>query len=41
MEQEKTKMNPRVSELIKELSRLKYGRDVTVIEQIIGERAQL
>ena len=41
MDQEKAKLNPRVSELIKELSRLKYGRDVTVIEQIIGERAQL
>lgn len=41
MEQEKAAMNPRVSELIKELSRLKYGKDVKVIEQIIGERAQL
>ncbi len=41
MEEEKAKMNPRVSELIKELSRLKYGRDVAVVEQIIGERAQL
>jgi len=33
--------NPRVAELIKELSRLKYGKDVNVIEQVIGERAQL
>jgi len=41
MEQEKAVMNPRVSELIKELSRLKYGKDVKVIEQVIGERAQL
>lgn len=41
MEQEKAAMNPRVSELIKELSRLKYGKDVKVIEQVIGERAQL
>jgi len=41
MEKEKTIMNPRMSELIKELSRLKYGKDVNVIEQVIGERAQL
>jgi type IV secretory pathway TraG/TraD family ATPase VirD4 len=41
MEKEKTTMNPRMSELIKELSRLKYGKDVNVIEQVIGERAQL
>jgi hypothetical protein len=41
MEKEKAMMNPRVSELIKELSRLKYGKDVNVIEQVIGERAQL
>lgn len=38
---EKAQMNPRVSELIKELSRIKYGKDVNVIEQVIGERAQL
>ncbi len=41
MTAEKAAMNPRVSELIKELSRLKYGKDVNVIEQVIGERAQL
>ena len=41
LEKEKTTMNPRMSELIKELSRLKYGKDVNVIEQVIGERAQL
>ena len=41
MEKEKAMMNPRVSELIKELSRLKYGKDVNVIEQVIGQRAQL
>lgn len=41
MAQEKAAMNPRVAELIKELSRLKYGKDVNVIEQVIGERAQL
>ncbi len=38
---EKAAMNPRVSELIKELSRLKYGKDVNVVEQVIGQRAQL
>ncbi len=41
MEQEKAMMNTRVAELIKELSRLKYGKDVNVIEQVIGQRAQL
>lgn len=41
MEKERVAMNPRVSELIKELSRLKYGKDVTVIEQVIGQRAML
>lgn len=41
MTAEKAAMNPRVSELIKELSRIKYGKDVNVIEQVIGERAQL
>lgn len=38
---EKAKENLRVSELIKELSRLKYGRDVQVIEAEIGQRARL
>jgi len=38
---EEAKKNPRIAELIKELSRLKYGRDVTVVEQVIAERAQL
>ena len=41
MTQEKTTMNPRVSELVKELSRLKYGKDSKMIEAIIGERARL
>lgn len=41
MEKEKALMNPRVSELIKELSRLKYGKDVAVVEQVIGQRAML
>ncbi len=38
---EKAAMNPRVAELIKELSRLKYGKDVRVIEQVISQRAML
>ncbi len=38
---EKAMMNPRVAELIKQLSRLKYGKDVNTIEQVIGERARL
>jgi len=41
IEKEKAAMNPRVSELIKELSRLKYGKDVNMVEQVIGQRAQL
>lgn len=41
MEKEKAAMNPRVAELIKELSRLKYGKDVNMVEQVIGQRAQL
>lgn len=41
IEQEKAMENPRVSELIKELSRLKYGRDVNIIEAEIGQRAKL
>ncbi|MDP3941452.1 MAG: hypothetical protein Q8Q49_04045, partial [bacterium] len=39
--EEKKLENIRVSELIKELSRLKYGRDVHVIESEIGQRARL
>ncbi|MBI2442943.1 MAG: type IV secretion system DNA-binding domain-containing protein [Candidatus Levybacteria bacterium] len=39
--EEKKLENMRVSELIKELSRLKYGRDVKVIESEIGQRARL
>lgn len=38
---EKEIANPRVAELIKELSRLKYGRDVQVIEAEISQRARL
>jgi hypothetical protein len=38
---EKAQMNIRVSELIKELSRLKYGKDVRTIEGEIAQRARL
>jgi len=38
---EKAKENPRVAELIKELSRLKYGKDVHALEIQIAERARL
>ena len=38
---EKAMENPRVSELIKELSRLKYGRDAHVVESAIAQRARL
>lgn len=38
---EKAAMNPRVSEVIKQLSRLKYGKPVLEIEDIIGARAHL
>jgi hypothetical protein len=38
---EKAAENPRVAELVKELSRLKYGRDVNTVEMEIGERARL
>ncbi|HSX40518.1 MAG TPA: DUF87 domain-containing protein [Candidatus Saccharimonadales bacterium] len=39
--EEKKLINPRVAELIKELSRLKYGRDMHVVEAEISERAKL
>ena len=38
---EKEMINNRVSELIKELSRLKYGKDVRSIEEEIAQRARL
>ena len=38
---EKAVMNHRVAELIKELSRLKYGRSVDVVEAEISQRARL
>lgn len=39
--QEKAMMDPRVAELIKELSRLKYGRNVNVVEAEISQRSNL
>ena len=41
MAQERAMENPRVAELIRELSRLKYGKDLNLIEASIAERAQL
>lgn len=38
---EKALMDPRVSELIKELSRLKYGRNVQVVETEIVQRSHM
>jgi hypothetical protein len=41
MSLEDKQRNPRVAELIKELSRLKYGQDKDVLEEEIGKRAKL
>ena len=41
MNKEKAIKNSRVSELIKELSRLKYGKDMAVVEAEIAQRARL
>ncbi|MFH1186598.1 MAG: TraM recognition domain-containing protein [Candidatus Levyibacteriota bacterium] len=41
MAKEKAAENPRVAELIKELSRLKYGKEVNSIEAEIAARARL
>ncbi|MCL5432724.1 MAG: type IV secretion system DNA-binding domain-containing protein [Patescibacteria group bacterium] len=41
MSKEKELKNPRVAELVKELSRLKYGRDAREIEDEIAQRARL
>lgn len=38
---EAAQKDPRVAELVKELSRLKYGRNVQVVEAEISERARL
>lgn len=41
MDQEKNAENPRVAELIRELSRLKYGKEITSLEAQIAARARL
>lgn len=41
MKAQQAKMNPKLSELIKKLSRLKYGKDKELLEEEIGQRAQL
>jgi hypothetical protein len=38
---EKAMINPRVAELMKEMSRLKYGRDKNVVETEVVQRARL
>lgn len=39
--EEKAKENPRIAELIRELSRLKYGRDRNLVDQEIAKRSRL
>jgi len=41
MSDEKKLANPRVSELVRELSRLKFGRDAVVVEAEVAKRAKL
>jgi hypothetical protein len=41
LSKEKALSSPRVAELVRELSRLKYGRNVQVIESEISQRARL
>jgi len=41
LNKEKTLGNPRVAELVRELSRLKYGKDEATIEERIAQRARL
>ncbi len=41
IEKEKAAENPRVAELVKELSRLKYGKAVATVETEIAQRARL
>lgn len=41
MAEEKRLANPRVSELIRELSRLKYGKEAEIVEAEIAKRAKL
>jgi len=41
LNKEKALENPRVAELVRELSRLKYGKDAAAIEAVISQRARL
>jgi len=41
LNREKALANPRVAELVRELSRLKYGKDASQIEAVIAQRARL
>jgi hypothetical protein len=41
MSQQKAEMNPKMAEMVKQLSRLKFARDKNVIEAEIGQRAKL
>jgi len=41
MEKQKAMMNPKVAEIIKEMSRLKYGKDIRIVEPEIARRAKL
>ena len=41
IEKEKAMENPRVSELVRELSRLKYGKSVATVETEIAQRSRL
>lgn len=41
MKKQKELMNPKVAEIIKEMSRLKYGRDARLVENEIVRRAKL
>ncbi|KKQ36372.1 MAG: hypothetical protein US53_C0055G0003 [Candidatus Woesebacteria bacterium GW2011_GWA1_37_7] len=41
MEKWKAMRNPKVAEIIKEMSRLKYGRDIRIVEEDISRRARL
>lgn len=41
MSKQKGGMNPKVAQIIKEMSRLKYGRDVRLVEAEIARRAKL
>ncbi|OGZ35933.1 MAG: hypothetical protein A2815_01345 [Candidatus Portnoybacteria bacterium RIFCSPHIGHO2_01_FULL_40_12b] len=41
LNKEKALANPRVAELVRELSRLKYGKDAAAVEAVISQRARL